>query len=42
MDSVSLPNGGDGGPGIAEGKERDEEEYESENEDVVNVWGDLW
>lgn len=32
----SIPSGGTGGPGIAEGKERKEEE-ESDN-----GWGSLW
>jgi hypothetical protein len=32
----SLPGGGEGGPGIAEGKERDDQKEED------NKWGNLW
>lgn len=34
--SASLPGGGEGGPGIAEGKERDDQKEED------NKWGNLW
>lgn len=44
MGDASLPSGGEGGPGIAEGKSRESQiEVVDENEENVNYsWGDLW